>query len=397
MTAGDTDPGLILNPEYWGRNGFPHAAARWLRENDPIRWYESELVDPFWLVTRHADLVEVSRNSQVWSSTERIMIEARRSEPMPFRTMLHMDPPEHTKHRKIYKDWLTPRSVRRMEDRLREISRELVDEMAPANEGNFVELMAARHPLQLICELLGVGSDAEEVVLGIAKQAFGTQDPEFKDDGSIERAIEFSGGLIEARRATPSEDLASAIANASIDGEALNVLEAMSHIMVLVTAGHDTTASAISGGLLALLRNPAELEKLKADPELIPTAVDEMVRYVTPTTNFCRVATEDTELSGVPIKKGQDVCMNFASANRDADVFDAPDEFRVDRSPNPHVGFGTGTHACIGQTLAKVEMNALFAELVPRIKRIELAGDPRWVDAIWISSLKDLPIRFELE
>ncbi len=397
MTAGDTNPGLILNPEYWGRNGFPHAAARWLRENDPIRWYESELVDPFWLVTRHADVVEVSRNSQLWSSTERIMIEARRSEPLPFRTMLHMDPPEHTKHRKIYKDWLTPRSVRRMEDRLREISRELVDEIAPAKEGNFVELMAARHPLKLICELLGVGSEAEEVVLGIAKQAFGSQDPEFKDDGSIERAIEFSGGLIEARRATPSEDLASAIANASIDGDALNVLEAMSHIMVLVTAGHDTTASVISGGLLALLRNPAELEKLKADPELIPTAVDEMVRYVTPTTNFCRVATEDTELSGVPIKKGQDVCMNFASANRDADVFDAPDEFRVDRNPNPHVGFGTGTHACIGQTLAKVEMNALFAELVPRIKRIELAGDPRWVDAIWISSLKDLPIRFELE
>ena len=190
---------------------------------------------------------------------------------------------------------------------------------------------------------------------------------------------------------------ASAIANASIDGDALNVLEAMSHIMVLVTAGHDTTASAISGGLLALLRNPAELEKLKADPELISSAVDEMVRYVTPTTNFLRVATEDTELSGVPIKKGQDVCMNFASANRDADVFDAPDEFRVDRNPNPHVGFGTGTHACIGQTLAKVEMNALFAELVPRIKRIELAGDPRWVDAIWITSLKDLPIRFELE
>lgn len=397
MTAGDTDPGLILNPEYWGRNGFPHAAARWLRENDPIRWYESELVDPFWLVTRHADVVEVSRNSQLWSSTERIMIEARRSEPLPFRTMLHMDPPEHTKHRKIYKDWLTPRSVRRMEDRLREISRELVDEIAPAKEGNFVELMAARHPLKLICELLGVGSEAEEVVLGIAKQAFGSQDPEFKDDGSIERAIEFSGGLIEARRAAPSEDLASAIANASIDGDALNMLEAMSHIMVLVTAGHDTTASVISGGLLALLRNPAELEKLKADPELIPTAVDEMVRYVTPTTNFCRVATEDTELSGVPIKKGQDVCMNFASANRDADVFDAPDEFRVDRNPNPHVGFGTGTHACIGQTLAKVEMNALFAELVPRIKRIELAGDPRWVDAIWITSLKDLPIRFELE
>ena len=206
----------------------------------------------------------------------------------------------------------------------------------------------------------------------------------------------FCSELLESRKKSPREDLASAIANASIDESPLAPIEAMSHVLVLVTAGHDTTASAISGGLLALIRNPGELAKLQAQPELIKTAVDEIVRYVTPTTNFLRAATEDTTLRGVPIAKGQDVCINFASANRDEDVFDEPDEFRVDRNPNPHLGFGTGTHVCIGQTLAKLEMQSLFEELVPRIRHVELAGKPRWIDAYWISSLKNLPIRYEL-
>lgn len=393
----DTDPGLILDPKYWGQHGFPHAAAQALRKNEPVRWYESDLVDPFWLITRHADIVEISRNPNLWTSTERSMIGMRRDNPAPMRTMLDMDPPEHTKHRKIYRDWLTPRNVRRMTSRFDEISRELVDEMATTNEGNFVDLLAAPHPLRMICGLLGVGREDEDTVLKIAKRAFGQEDPDFADDeGHFERAIAFCANLIESRKREPRDDLASAIANASIDDNPLAPIEAMSHVLVLVTAGHDTTASAISGGLLALIRNPAELEKLQTHPELIATAIDEIIRFVTPTTNFLRAATEDTVVRGVPIAKGQDVCINFASANRDELVFDAPDEFRVDRNPNPHLGFGTGTHACIGQTLAKAEMQSLFEELIPRIRNIELAGEPRWVDAFWISSLKSLPIRYEL-
>jgi cytochrome P450 len=393
----DTDPALILDPKHWGLHGFPHAAARALRKNEPVRWVESDLVDPFWLITRHADIVEISRNPKLWTSTERSMIGMRRDDPRPVRTMLDMDPPEHTKHRKIYRDWLTPRNVRRMASRFDEISHDVVDEMATIHEGNFVDLVAAPHPLRMICELLGVGRDDEATVLQIAKRAFGQADPEFAvEEEDFEQALAFCSQLIESRKREPREDLASAVANASIDDDPLGPIEAMSHILVLVTAGHDTTASAISGGLLALIRNPAELEKLQAHPELISTAIDEIVRFVTPTTNFLRAATEDTVVRGVPIAKGQDVCINFASANRDEAVFDAPDEFRVDRNPNPHLGFGTGAHACIGQVLAKAEMQSLFEELIPRIRHIELAGEPRWVDAFWISSLKNLPIRFEL-
>lgn len=396
--SGDTNASLILDPKYWGQHGFPHAAARELRKSEPVRWFESDLVDPFWLITRHADIVEISRNPKLWTSTERSMIHMRRSNMPPIRTMLDMDPPEHTKHVKIYRNWLTPRNVRRMTDRLDEISRELVDDMATANEGNFVDLLAAPHPLRMICGLLGVEREDEDIVLQIAKRAFAQEDPEFaEDDGDIfQKSIAFCSNLIESRKREPKEDLASAISNASIDDNPLGPLEAMSHILVLVTAGHDTTASAISGGLLALIRNPAELEKLQAHPELIGTAINEIIRYVTPTTNFLRAATEDTAVCGVPIAKGQDVCINFASANRDEAVFDQPDAFRVDRNPNPHLGFGTGTHACIGQALAKAEMESLFKELVPRIRHVELAGEPRWVDAVWISSLKNLPIQYEL-
>ncbi|TPV94174.1 MAG: cytochrome P450 [Myxococcales bacterium FL481] len=396
MSVAD-DPGLILDPRYWGEHGFPHAAARRLRAEEPVKWFESDLVDPFWLVTKHADIVEISRDPKLWTSTERSMINMRRDNMPPMRTMLDMDPPEHTKHRKIYRDWLTPRNVRKMGARLDAISRELVDEMSTRNEGNFVDLVAAPHPLRMICELLGVGREHEATVLQIAKRAFANEDPDFEEDeDGFAKSVAFCSELLESRKKSPREDLASAIANASIDESPLAPIEAMSHVLVLVTAGHDTTASAISGGLLALIRNPGELAKLQAQPELIKTAVDEIVRYVTPTTNFLRAATEDTTLRGVPIAKGQDVCINFASANRDEEVFDAPDEFRVDRNPNPHLGFGTGTHVCIGQTLAKLEMQSLFEELVPRIRHVELAGKPRWIDAYWISSLKNLPIRYEL-
>ena len=179
MSVAD-DPRLILDPRYWGEHGFPHAAAQRLRAEEPVKWFESDLVDPFWLVTKHADIVEISRDPKLWTSTERAMINMRRENMPPIRTMLDMDPPEHTKHRKIYRDWLTPRNVRKMGARLDAISRELVDEMSTRNEGNFVDLVAAPHPLRMICELLGVGREHEATVLQIAKRAFANEDPDFR-------------------------------------------------------------------------------------------------------------------------------------------------------------------------------------------------------------------------
>jgi hypothetical protein len=270
--------------------------------------------------------------------------------------------------------------------------------MAGRNEGDFVEMVAALHPLRMICDLLGVPREEEGVVLQIAKTVFGSHDPDHAATlrESVALGARYCGELAATRRARPTEDLASAIANATIDGRPIEPVEAISHLLVLATAGHDTTASAISGGLLALLQNPGELEKLRAKPALVPSAVEEMLRWVTPTTSFCRTATTDTEIRGVIIASGEDVCMSYPSANRDAAVFDAPDEFRIERNPNHHVAFGTGTHACTGQVLARVEMQTLFEELLPRLRHIELNGEPRWVDGCWISALKRLPIRYEL-
>ena len=388
----------ILDTKYWGQHGFPHAEAQALRETEPVARYEGGVVDPFWLITRHEDVVAVSRNPQIWTSTERIMLEQSRAVKIPLRSMVDMDPPEHTKHRKIFQTWLKPKNVRRLEHRLRELARELIDEMAEHDHGDFVEV-ATLHPLRMMCELLGIPREEEDRVLGIAKAAFGGKDPEHAStmEEAVTDGINFCIELIQERRARPTEDLASAIANATIDEQPIGLPEAASHLLVLITAGHDTTASAVSGGLLALLENPGELAKLQADPSLMTSAVEEMIRWVTPTTNFLRTATADNEIRGVTIPKGDDVCMSYASANRDAAVFEAPFEFRIDRKPNAHLGFGIGVHGCIGQVLARVEMQVLFEELIPRIQSMKLAGEPKWVEAIWIASLKQLPIRFDLK
>ena len=219
------------------------------------------MVDPFWLITRYEDVVAISRNPELWSSAERMSLEQSRSAGLPMYSMVDMDPPEHTKHRKIFQNWLKPKNVRRLEIRLRELARELIDEMAEREEGDFVEMVATLHPLRVICELLGIPRDGEDRVLKIAKSVFGANDP--AQATSIEAAvadgIEFCVELIEERRARPIEDLASAIANSTIDGEPIGMLEAASHLAVLITAGHDTTASAVSGGLHALIENPEEL------------------------------------------------------------------------------------------------------------------------------------------
>ena len=389
----------IVDAEYWGAHGFPHAEAKELREKHPVWHYEGDVVDPFWLVTRRDDIVEISKRPDLWTSTQRTTIEQPHGEPSAIRSIVQMDPPEHGKYRAILQSWLSPSNVRRLEGRLKAISRELVDSMAEKNEVDFVPEVASIHPLRMICELLGIPRSEEGRVLQLAKFLFGANDPEFsvgRRQTAIEEIMGFCKGLAESRQATPTDDLASAIANATIDEAPIGLHEVMSHLLVLVAAGHETTASAISGGLLALIENPGELEKLKADPSLIPTAVDEIVRWVTPTTNFLRTATADAEIRGVKVSKGDDVCLSYASANRDETVFDAPFEFRVDRRPNPHLGFGIGPHGCVGQILARLEIKALLEELIPRIEGIEPTAEPIWVKAIWVCSLKHLPIRYEL-
>jgi len=279
-----------------------------------------------------------------------------------------------------------------------------VDRMASlGGECDFAADIAVHYPLYVILSLLGMPESDFPKMLQLTRELFGAQDEEFgRDAGKDQRMsvlmdfFAYFQELTAARRADPTDDLASAIANAVVDGQPLNDVETMSYYVIVATAGHDTTSSTIAGGLQALLANPGELARLRDDPALLPTAADEMIRWVTPVKEFMRTASAGTVLGGVPIAKGESVLLSYPSANRDEEVFTDPFRFDVGRDPNRHLAFGFGAHYCLGAALAKMETRALFAELLPRLESVELAGVPEWTATTFVGGLKHLPVRYRL-
>jgi cytochrome P450 len=275
--------------------------------------------------------------------------------------------------------------------------------VANGPECDFVQEVAVNFPLYVILSLLGLPESDFGRMLKLTQEMFGGDDDEMTRGKSPEELHEvitdffrYFTALTAERRAHPTDDLASAIANAKIDGEYLNDIDCLSYYVIVASAGHDTTSAAISGGLLALIQNPDELARLKAHPELMGTATEEMIRWTTPVKEFMRTATADTEVRGVPIKKGESVLLSYVSANRDEDIFAEPFRFDVGRDPNKHLSFGYGVHFCLGAALARMEINSFFTELVPRLESIELAGDPEFIATIFVGGLKHLPIRYAL-
>ena len=251
--------------------------------------------------------------------------------------------------------------------------------------------------------VLGVPEEDEPIMLKLTQELFGSTDPDMKRPDATETVntvsefFNYFTAMTEDRRANPKDDVASVIANATIDGQPIGHLEAISYYIIVATAGHDTTSSTAAGGLLALMQNPEEFAKLRANPDLLPGAIDEMIRWTTPVKHFFRTAAVDYELRGQKIKKGDNLLMCYWSANRDADAFDDPFSFRIERTPNKHLAFGYGAHVCLGQHLAKMEIRALYTELLARLDHIELAGDPAWVEASFVSGLKRLPVRYSMK
>ena len=391
---------VVFDPDYWGKHGAPHDVMDVLREKDPVHWYENELYDPAWLLTRFADVEQVGRNSKLFLSSPRTVFHNPKGFRSPLIGLPQLDAPQHTKHKKAMQGWFTPRAINALETRIDEIAHDIVDEMAALEACEFCSVVGARLPLKVICEFLGIPEEEEATVWQLTQDVFAVADPDMARAKSaqegVRNAMAFCADIGVSRQQNPTDDFASTIANADVDGERMTIQEIASHLMIMISAGHDTTASAINGGMLALIRNPQELQKLKSDPSLMESAVNEMLRFVTPTTSFVRTAAEDTEVAGVKIAAGDDLCIHFGAANRDPDVFDEPHAFRVDRRPNKHLAFGSGPHACIGQLLARIEMKALFAQLVPRIEHIALDGEPEYVRAYWVTGLKRLPIRYTL-
>lgn len=401
-----------------------HEAFRWLRANNPLGRVELEDFDPFWMVTKHADILEISRqndlfhNGDLQTTLAPKMIDQKiramtGGSPHLVRSLVQMDPPDHPKYRMLTQAWFMPQNIRKLEDRIREIARDHIDKMADmGGECDFVKDVALTFPLHVIMEILGVPEADEPKMLRLTQELFGSTDPDLNRSQS-EIAEDFDNALAQVqsvvgdffgyfdaitqdRRANPTDDLATLIANGEIDGQPLGSLEAMSYYTIVATAGHDTTSSSTAGAIWALCDNPGEFAKVKSDRALIPGLVDEAIRWTTPVKHFMRSATDDTELRGRKIAKGDWLFMSYPSGNRDEEVFDEPDAFRVERKPNKHLAFGYGAHLCLGQHLAKMEMRILFEELFARLESIELNGEPRRSAATFVGGPKVVPIRYKL-
>jgi cytochrome P450 len=412
-TAGKSvsDAGRVfVDPQAYAHEERFHEATALLRRTSPVHWVDEPGFRPFWAITRHADVMEIERDNHRFLSAPRPLLAPAAAEALAqekgnvLRTLIHMDEPDHKAYRDVAAAWFQPRTLRRMEDRMQELAVRFVDRMAEmGNECDFVRDIAVHYPLYVILSLLGLPESDFERMLMLTQELFGGDDEELRRSTDMEEQFtvlldffNYFTELTASRRAAPTEDLASALANARIDGEYMPDMDLASYYVIIATAGHDTTSSTIAGGLYALLRHPGELARLQADPGLLPTAVEEMIRWVTPVKEFMRTAAGDALVHGTQIQAGQSVYLAYLSANRDEDVFEDPYRFDVGRQPNKHLAFGFGPHFCLGAQLARLETRSLFAELLPRLESVELAGQPTSSATVFVGGLKTLPIRYRV-
>lgn len=404
----------LIDPVGYGRSGPPHDAWTALRRHSPVHRCEPRDYPPFWAITRHADLCEVSKRPDLFLSEpgithQRTSLVIDRSQGIgAMRTIIEMDPPRHRAFRKVASPWFTPRAMNRLDAAVQASARGLVDALAGRTgegECDFARDVATAHPLRILSTILGVPREEEPRILRLTNQLFANEDEELRRPGEDrEQAIRELGlelyqlfsEVIEDRRRSPRDDLASVLAHARVDGEPMGPLETFGYYLIIFSAGHDTTKNALAGGMYALLQNPDELARLRRDPGLVNAAVEEVVRWATPVNYMRRCAARDTEVGGRQIREGDWLLLFYASANRDEAIFDEPFRFRVDRDPNPHVGFGHGEHFCLGSHLARRSQRALFAELGRRLEHVELAGEPEWIQSSFVVGLKRLPIRYRI-
>jgi cholest-4-en-3-one 26-monooxygenase len=396
----------IIDPVYYGRYGYPHASWAWLRRHAPVFRCEPPGMLPFWAITRYEDCGSILRDHRRFVISPRMAVfpeEQAPTEAPPFRHLLSMDPPEHARYRNLLSQRCTPRAL----EPKRATVGAIVDETLAAadrDEVDFVEEVSAIVPLAVIADMLGIPRQDWQHLFRLSNTLLGAADPEYQQGATLaetaERArqefLDYFRSLSNARRREPLDDFVTVLATAEVDGHPIPEWELLSYYVLLIVAGNETTRNATSGGLLALMENPDQLAKLRRDPALVPSAVEEIVRWVSPVVQFCRTATEDVELRGVTIHRGDACCIFYPSANRDEAVFPDPFSFRVDRSPNEHYGFGIGIHFCLGANLARLELQEIFRRLVARIEWVELAGPVERMHSSFVGGIKRMPVRWRL-
>ncbi len=407
-------PEDIANPEAFTDPDAVDALFAQLRRDDPVPLVRPEHYRPFWLLTKYQDIMEVEAQPELFLSEPRTVLlpeiqEQRNLETFGtvngVRTLVQMDNPDHAAYRALTESYFKGQNLMRLQGQVADIARTFIDHMAGlGGSADFASDVAFLYPLRVIMLILGIPQEDEPRMLKLTQELFGGSDEEFQRETDAEdplaevitEFITFFTAITADRRANPRDDLSSVIANGRIDGAPIGEFEAMSYYIIAATAGHDTTSATTAGGMLGLLQFPDELTKLKADLSLVPSAIDEFVRWVTPVKHFMRTATQDYEIRGRTIRAGESVMLHYQSANRDEEVFDDPFVLKVDRRPNRHLAFGHGPHICLGRFLALMEMRAFYNELIPRLDHIELAGLPEFSQSYFVSGLKHLPVRYRM-
>lgn len=395
----------LLDPASFA-SGHPRDQYAWLREHAPAYWHEEPDGPGFWALTRHADVDAVGRDPKTFSSEPTIMIPdpaqgsgiefgARRSQS-DRKMMLMMDPPAHTQFRKIISREFTKGPALEMKPRIEALAKQIVDGVIERGECDFVADVAGELPSYVIAELMGIPLDDGRKLYQLTETIHSAPEslPEGAQAQAVMQMFQYAQGVYGEKLARPTDDLASQIVHAEVDGRHLDQIDFQLFFLLLIDAGGDTTRNLVAGGLHALLEHPEVLAELRADPSRIPAARDELLRWVSPVIYMRRTALEDTEIAGQKIRAGDKVVRYFGAANGDPRRFEHPEVLNVDRNPNPHIAFGAGTHVCLGQHIARVEIDCMLAEVLARLHDIEISEEPEWLASNFISGIRRMPIRF---
>ncbi len=395
-----------------------------LRRDMPVaRIDNGDLHEPFTLITRYDDVMHISKENKIFlnnpktvvfglSESEKLIKAITGGSPHLVESLVQLDAPIHPKLRHLTQKWFMPKNLAKMEAEITALAKKTVDRLVEAGgEGDFVPLISAPYPLHVVMQVLGVPEEDEARMLMLTQQMFGGTDEDLNKSGLADLSVEqitqlvvgavadfeaYFAKLTEAKRANPTDDVASVIANAKIDGEYLDERVMAGYYIIVATAGHDTTSASTAGAMMALARDPEQFQQLKEDRSLLGGLIEEAIRWTSPVQHFMRTASEDTEVGGVKIAKDDWLMISYVAANHDPSVFSDPRNFDASRKPNRHLAFGAGAHQCLGLHMARMEIKILFNELLDRIETLELAGQPKRATSIFVGGLKTLPIRYTL-
>ncbi len=381
---------------------------------------EEGVFDPFWLITSYDDVMRISKDNATFLNNPRTVVFSLNEgiefakamtggSPHMVASLVTFDAPVHMKYRKLTQEWFMPKNLRSVEAEIRTLAEATVQRLVDAGpEADFVPLVSAPYPLHVVMQIMGVPEEDEPRMLMLTQQMFGGQDEDLNQSGMANMTPEqitqlvagavadfekYFAGITAEKRANPTGDVASTIANAMVDGAPLNDRDMMGYYIILAAAGHDTTSASTAGAMLALAQDPEQFARVKADRSLLPGIVEEAIRWTSPVQHFMRTAAMDTELGGQHIAQDDWLMINYVAANHDPAQFDDPRKFDAARSPNRHLAFGAGAHQCLGLHLARLEMRILFETLLDRLDSIELAGEPLRSKSTFVGGLKTLPLR----